>query len=108
MGKEKKELSPEEQLAALQAENATLKQVVEGQNQELENLGAEKKHEAPVIKHKSKKYKVLAQSCSIPDGSRVKTVAVVSEGRKVASDEDLDAILKIEGQGILELLTSKK
>lgn len=107
MSKEKKELSPEEQIAALQAELAAKDEIIAGQNETLESLGDEKKHKAPIITYKKEKYKVLSNKCKVKVGDALKEVVLTEDGKKVAEDADVAAILKIEGQNILEPLTAK-
>ncbi len=103
MAKEKTKEELQAELAALQSEKAALEEVVAGQTAELEKLGDEKSYKAPVVSHKKSKYKVLAGKCRIKVDGAFKDVDVAK-----ASSEDLDAILAIEGQAILEKLTSKK
>jgi hypothetical protein len=106
MATEKKKTEVEqlqEELAAAKATISELKEVVKGQAVELEKLGAEKQAKAPVILHRKKKYAVRAVSTMIRvDGSMKKLQLVDANGEKSIEDHDLDALLKVEGQKVLE------
>ncbi|MGB1316657.1 MAG: hypothetical protein ACPG5W_00550 [Flavobacteriales bacterium] len=104
MGDKKKELSAEEQLAALQSEVAAQKEIIAGQNEELENLDAEKKHKAVIITHKKAKYKANTAACVLKVDGELRKIEIYNKetGKKVADAADVDAILAKKGQNILK------
>jgi hypothetical protein len=106
MAKEKNKTEVEQLQEELAAAKATVKEqqdVINGQATELEKLGAEKKAKAPVIVHRKKKYAVRAVSAMIKvDGQMKKLQLIDAKGEKAVEDHDLDALLKIEGQKVLE------
>lgn len=103
MAKKKEELTPEqlaERLAAAEAKNAELEAVVEGQNGELERLGAEKSTGAKVISVGKKKYKVLVPKTKLfVDGAYVDVLAADLE--KKENKNLFDALMDVPGQAVL-------
>lgn len=93
----------QEELAAAKQANEELQAVNSELNEKVSEQDAASAAKAAVITHKKNKYIVRAAACRIRVDRELKLIEVVdASGKKVASAADLDAILKIEGQKILE------
>jgi len=86
---------------AVDAEKEEMAKIIAEQSAELEKLGAQVVHKAPVITINKKKYKVLAATCKVKvDG--VPQVVTVAELGKAANKAAAEALLAVEGQNILK------
>lgn len=91
----------EKELATAKSEKSQLEEVVEGQNAELERLGAEKSTGAKVISVAKTKYKVLVpKSRLVVDGAYQEVLAADLE--KKENKHLFDALMKVPGQAVLE------
>lgn len=92
-----KQLTPEE-IAALQAENAELKAIVEDMQAKLEEVGAAAKGSKAVIVTLNKnKYEVTS-------GAHVPGLGAFSQDELAKNKEALAALVAIEGQTVLKPL----